>query len=43
VGFDPAKAMAGQDPSFAPVWLSFQDPSSSNHTGQWTSTVVTTN
>jgi hypothetical protein len=43
VGFDPAKAMAGKDPSFAPVWLSFQDPSSSNHTGQWTSTVVTTN
>ncbi len=43
VGFDPAKALAGKDPSFAPVWLSFQDPASSNHTGQWTSTVVTTN
>lgn len=40
VGFDPAKAAAGQDPSFAPTWLSFQDPASSNHTGQWTSVVV---
>jgi WD40-like Beta Propeller Repeat len=41
VGFDPAKAKAGKDPSFAPVWLPFQDISSSNHIGQWTEKVVT--
>jgi hypothetical protein len=41
VGFDPAKAMAGKDPSFAPVWLPFQDVASSNHIGQWTQKVVT--
>jgi hypothetical protein len=40
VGFDVAKARAGQDPSFAPVWLPFQDVASSNHIGQWTSKVV---
>jgi hypothetical protein len=41
VAFDPAKAKAGMDPSFAPMWLGFQDPSSSNHTAQWTTVVVT--
>jgi hypothetical protein len=40
VGFDPAKAAAGKDPSFAPVWLPFQDTASSNHIGQWTEKVV---
>jgi hypothetical protein len=40
VAFDPAKAKAGLDPSFAPVWLPFQDVASSNHIGQWTEKVV---
>ena len=43
VGFDPVKAITGQDPSFAPVWLPFQDPASSNHIGQWTEKVVMQN
>ena len=38
--FDPVKAKSGVESSFAPVWLSFQDPKSSNHTGQWTSMAV---
>ena len=40
VGFDPAKAAAGQDPSFAPVWLPFQETTGSNHIGQWTTKIV---
>jgi hypothetical protein len=40
VGFDPKKAAAGQDPSFAIVWLPFQDVASSNHIGQWTEAIV---
>ena len=40
VGFDIARAHAGQDPSFAPVWLPFQDAATSNHIGQWTEKVV---
>lgn len=40
VGFDMAKAKAGLDPSFAPVWLPFQDVQASNHIGQWTTKVV---
>lgn len=35
VGFDPARAAAGQDPSFAAFWLPFQDPASGNHIAQW--------
>lgn len=35
VGFDPAKAAAGEDPSFAAFWLPFQDINSSNHIAQW--------
>jgi len=35
VGFDPAKAAAGQDPSFAAFWLPFQDINSGNHIAQW--------
>ncbi len=40
VAFDPARAKAGKDPSFAPVWLPFQDTETSNHIGQWTTKVV---
>ncbi len=40
VAFDPARAKAGKDPSFAPVWLPFQDTATSNHIGQWTEKVV---
>ncbi len=35
IGFDPAKAAAGQDPSFTAFWLPFQDPASGNHIAQW--------
>jgi hypothetical protein len=40
VAFDPAKALAHKDPSYAPVWLPFQDVTSSNHSGQWTTKIV---
>ena len=40
VGIDVTKAAAGKDPSFAPVWLPFQDVQSSNHIGQWTTKIV---
>lgn len=40
VAFDPAKAAAGQDPSFAPIWLPFQYTDSSNHIGQWATKIV---
>src|SRR5262249_34842295 len=40
VGIDPAKAMAGEDASFAAFWLPFQDPTSGNHIAQWVETVV---
>ncbi len=40
IGFDPAKAAAGQDPSFPAFWLPFQDISSGNHIAQWTTTVA---
>jgi hypothetical protein len=40
VAFDPAKAAAGADPSFAPIWLPFQDVESSNHIGQWATKIV---
>ena len=39
VAFDPAKAMAGQDPSFPAFWLPFQSISSGNHIGQWSTQV----
>ena len=29
-----------EDPSFAPFWLPFQDPMTSNHIAQWTREVV---
>lgn len=35
VGFDPARAAQGQDPSFSSFWLPFQDPASGNHIAQW--------
>ena len=37
---DPAKAAAHQDPGAAPVWLPFQDVTSSNHIGQWATKIV---
>ncbi len=40
VGFDAAKAKAGMDPSFAPVWLPFQETIGSNHIGQWTTKII---
>ncbi len=40
VAFDPQRAAMNQDPSFAPVWLPFQDVSSSNHIGQWATKIV---
>jgi hypothetical protein len=43
VGFDTARARAGQDPSFAPIWLPFQETTTSNHIGQWTEKVVSVN
>jgi hypothetical protein len=35
VGFDPARAAVGLDPTFAAFWLPFQDPASGNHIAQW--------
>ena len=35
VGFDPAAAAAGNDPSFRAFWLPFQDMGSGNHIAQW--------
>lgn len=39
-GLDLDKARAGQDPSFQPVWLPFQEPSTSNHSAIWTTDVA---
>jgi hypothetical protein len=39
-GLDPGAAAAGQDPSFAPFALPFQDLETDNHTAQWTEEVV---
>jgi len=33
--FDPAKAVAGEDPSSIAIWLSNQDPAQSNHIPLW--------
>ena len=38
---DPAKIAAGQDGSYAGFYLPFQDLTTSNHIGQWTTTIVT--
>ncbi len=40
VGFDPAKAAAGADPSGPAFWLPFQDLSSGNHIAQWVNAVA---
>jgi hypothetical protein len=40
VGFDPAKAAAGQDPSFPAFYLPFQDSTSGNHIAQWVTSVI---
>jgi TolB protein len=39
VGFDPARAALGQDPSFPGFWLPFQDIGGGNHIAQWTTKV----
>jgi hypothetical protein len=39
VAFDPARAATGQDPTYPAFWLPFQDISSSNHIGQWSTEV----
>jgi WD40 repeat protein len=41
MGFDPARAAAGMDPSWPAFWLPFQDLSSDNHIAQWTTQIVT--
>jgi Tol biopolymer transport system component len=41
--FDPGTAASGSDPSWAPFWLPFQDPSTSNHIAQWTTAIVGVN
>jgi hypothetical protein len=38
--FDPAKAKAGQDPSYPAFWLPFQDIQSGNHIAQWVTKVA---
>ncbi|MFH0902722.1 MAG: hypothetical protein V2A73_18985 [Pseudomonadota bacterium] len=38
--FDPDRAAAGEDPSYPPFWLPFQDPGSGNHIGQWVMRIV---
>ncbi|HEY7955175.1 MAG TPA: hypothetical protein VII38_07770, partial [Polyangia bacterium] len=40
IGFDPAKAAAGEDPSLPGFWLPFQDMSSGNHIAQWATEIV---
>lgn len=41
-GLDLEKAKAGMDPSYQPVWLPFQEPSTGNHSAIWTTDVVCT-
>ena len=40
VAIDPAKIAAGQDGSYGAFYLPFQDLTTSNHIGQWTTKVV---
>ena len=40
--FDPEKALAGEEPSYAAFWLPFQDIATGNHIAQWVPTVVRT-
>jgi len=40
IGFDPAKAAAGADPSLPAFWLPFQDLGSGNHIAQWATSIV---
>ncbi len=39
VDLEKAEAHPEEDPSFAPFWLPFQNPSESNHLGTWTTDV----
>ena len=43
VAYDPAKATNGLDPSFPAFWLPFQDITSDNHIGQWSTDVPRAN
>lgn len=38
-GFDPARAAAGQDPSFPAFWLPFQDINTGNRIAQWVASI----
>lgn len=40
IGFDPALAAQGEDPSYPAFWLPFQDMSGGNHIAQWVTHVV---
>jgi hypothetical protein len=42
VDLEQADSHPDQDPSFAPFWLPFQNPSESNHLGTWTTDVKCT-
>jgi hypothetical protein len=35
VAIDPNLIGTGEDPSFAPIWLPYQDQGGGNHIGQW--------
>mgnify|MGYP000899918145 CR=1 FL=1 len=39
-GVDLDAAKQGKDPSFKPIWLPFQEPSTGNHSAIWTTDVV---
>ena len=39
-GVDLDKAKAGQDASYKPIWLPFQDPATGNHSAIWTTDVA---
>jgi hypothetical protein len=39
VAVDPAKIGSGEDPSFPPFWLPFQDITTGNHIAQWSTAV----
>jgi hypothetical protein len=43
VAYDPAKAAAGMDPTFPAFWLPFQDITSGNHIGQWSTDIPRAN
>lgn len=40
VDLEKAATRPGEDPSYAPFWLTFQNPTENNHLGTWTSDVA---